>query len=158
MDIETARSLALSEMRRWGLEHWNFRFHRRRTALGTCSPARRTIYLSTYFLSKVPEVETLDTIRHEIAHALEAVRFGTSGHGARWKAIAVEVGARPQTTCKLKIQHEYPYVIKYGDRLVRGFFKLPKDIHTRLPTMTLRGVPESKGQLKLYRVRYEKTQ
>jgi hypothetical protein len=37
---------------------------------------------------------------------------------------------------------------------VRGFHKLPKDIWTRLPGMGLKGVPESRGKLKLFRVNY----
>jgi predicted SprT family Zn-dependent metalloprotease len=159
METDKAKELALSEMRKWGLlPTWKFRFNKRKRALGLCSPRDRTIYLSSYFLNKVSDAETLDTIRHEIAHALEAVRHGTSGHGPVWKAIAVEVGAKPERTCKVAIRHTYPYVIKYEDRVVKGFFKLPKDIWDRLPNMSARGVPESKGKLKLYRVSYKRVE
>lgn len=159
MDIEKARTLALAEMQKWklldGSRPWKLRFNKRRSSLGLCSATDRTIYLSTYYLGRVSEVETLDTIRHEIAHALDYDRHGSSSHGPRWKAIAVEVGAKPQRLCKAPVKHAYPYLLKYGDRVVCGFHKLPKNIWSRLPTMGLKGVPESRGKLKLYRVNYQ---
>lgn len=158
MDAEKARSLALAEMRRWGLidKGWKFAFNTRRRSLGLCSPKKRTIFLSRYFLDKVSDFETRDTVLHEIAHALEVIRHGTSGHGPVWKSICREVGAQPIAKCNAKIHHQYPYVIKYEDRIVKGLWKLPKDIHERLQGMSLRGRPETLGKLKLYRVNYKR--
>lgn len=157
MDVEKARTLARAEMRKWGLlsgaRPWLLRFNRSRKALGRCSPKKLTITLSTYFFDKVSEAETLDTIKHEVAHALEAVRHGTSGHGVTWKAIAVEVGANPVAKCRTSITHPYPYVLKYGDEVVKGFWKMPK--LATIPLLQKRGVPESLGKLKLYRVTYK---
>ena len=39
-----------------------------------------------------------DVIRHELAHLAEYWEHKTSGHGKRWKAIAVEFGALPLHT------------------------------------------------------------
>ena len=160
MTIERAKTLATAEMQKWGLiqKGWVLRFNKRKRSLGLCSPAKRTIYLSTYYFDRVSDAETMDTIRHEIAHALEAVRHGTSGHGPVWKAIAREVGATPVTKCQAKIDHAYPYVIRYEGKFVRGYFKLPPNIHARLATMGLRGKPESRGKLKLFRVSYKKVE
>lgn len=156
MDADKAKTMALAQMTRWGLtaRGWKFAFNKRKAALGLCSPAQKTIFLSTYFLDKVSEIETMDTILHEIAHALEAVRFGTSGHGPKWKAICLEVGAKPVAKCRTKIHHPYPYVLKYEGVVVGGFWKLPTNIARRLATMSVKGRPETRGKLKLYRVTY----
>lgn len=158
MDQDKARALALAEMRKWGLlsgpKPWHFALNRRKRALGLCSPGKRTIYLSSYYLTKVSEVETLDTIRHEIAHALDFDRNGKSDHGPRWKAIAREVGAKDERCFTGKVAHAYTYVIKYEDTVVRGMFKLPKDLLAKLPLMQMRARPDTKGKLKLYRLHY----
>lgn len=159
MTADKARSIALAEMRKWGLfegtRPWKFAFNTRKRALGLCAPRQRTIFLSTYYLDKVSDAETLDTIRHEIAHALEAVRHGTGGHGPVWKRIAREVGANPERLCDAPIVHTYPYVIKYEDTVVKGLFKLPANIHARVAGMWVRGRPETKGKLRLVRVTYQ---
>jgi hypothetical protein len=156
MNADRAQQLALREMSRFGLlkRGWTFVFSNSRRALGMCIPRNRVINLSLYYLDKVSEVETHDTILHEVAHALEAVRHGTAGHGPVWKSIAREVGAKPVARCKVKIHHPYPFVVKYEDKIVRGFWKLPRNINERLQTMTMKGRPETAGKLKLYRVTY----
>lgn len=158
MDEAKAHKLALAEMRKWGLldgaKPWKFAFNNRRRALGLCSPRVRTIYLSKYFLDKVSEVETLDTIRHEIAHALEWVRHGTSGHKAPWKAIAREVGAKPVRAYRGKVTHAYPYAIMFDGQIIRGMFRVPSGLSERVPNMMIPGRPETKGKLQLCRLTY----
>jgi hypothetical protein len=160
MNAEKAKTLALAQMQRCGLIDfgWRFAFNATKRALGLCAPAQKTIYLSTYFLDKVSEVETMDTILHEIAHALEAIRFGTSGHGTKWKTICREVGAQPVAKCKAKIHHAYPYVLMYEGAVVKGFWKMPKGISSRLRTLQAPGRPETLGKLRLYSVTYRRAE
>lgn len=66
--------------------------------LGQCRPRRKQIYINLTYTDHSTEDQVRDLILHEIAHALEYERYGTSGHGPRWKMIASEVGATP-TAC-----------------------------------------------------------
>jgi len=157
MNPEKAKALALRHMTQHGLitAGWRFAFNNRKRALGLCSYTKRTIYLSSYFLPRIPEDELVDTILHEIAHALDLIRHGRcSGHGVKWQAIAREIGAKPLRCADVKVQHRYAYVLKYGDVVVRGYHRLPPGLVQKLPSMGLRGRPETRGKLKLYKMVY----
>ncbi len=86
---------------------WRFAFNNRKRAVGLCSPRRKTIYLSSYFFNanKDKAQEWEDTIRHEIAHALDFFIRNTSDHSYEWKSIASQVGARPMS-CTDKVKSD----------------------------------------------------
>lgn len=52
-----------------------------------------TLTLSRYFIEDLPFEETEDTVKHEVAHILVGVQ---EGHGPKWRAMAEELGARPE--------------------------------------------------------------
>jgi predicted SprT family Zn-dependent metalloprotease len=72
---------------------WHFEFNTRKTALGLCSGRKKTIYVSTWYLEqhldKAWRFE--NTIRHEIAHAIDFEIRGFSDHSYKWKNIATQV-------------------------------------------------------------------
>ncbi len=72
---------------------WQFEFNNRKKAAGLCSSRVKTIYISEWLLKqnlhKSKEFE--NTIRHEIAHALDFVVRGYSNHDKVWKFIAKSV-------------------------------------------------------------------
>lgn len=96
-----AKLLAHIEMTKWGLDSpaWVFEFNNRKKTMGVCQypsvergrPGK--IMLSKHFVEHNAESEVLDTIRHEIAHALAG--RGT-GHGPEWKRQCLLVGAKPE--------------------------------------------------------------
>lgn len=64
---------------------------------GICRPGRKEISLSRTLVSLNSEEEVLDTILHEIAHALAGIEHGDNcGHDERWQAICRRIGARPE--------------------------------------------------------------
>src|SRR4051794_29693942 len=75
-----------------GLHRWSFAFNRRKAAMGMCYYHRRTIELSSHFVERNSDAEILDTLLHEIAHALVGPGHG---HDAVWKSKCVAIGARP---------------------------------------------------------------
>ncbi len=75
-----------------GLSDWAFQFDRATKRFGVCSYTRRTIGLSKRLTLANSEEQCMDTVLHEIAHAL--VGYG-HGHGPVWKRKAAEIGARP---------------------------------------------------------------
>jgi len=85
--------MAINEMRKWNLiaEGWNFAYHNKKRSLGTCNYRKRTIYFSNYWV-KLGKDKILDTIRHEIAHALAG---WSNGHNHVWRRYCIMVGANP---------------------------------------------------------------
>lgn len=80
---------------------WTFQFDRARVRLGRCLFRRRGAFVRIISVSVqharegwVPNVE--DTVRHEIAHAIDYELRGTSGHDAQWKHLALRCGASPK--------------------------------------------------------------
>ena len=72
---------------------WGFEFNAHKTSVGLCSPRRRMISISKNFfdinMDKSHDWE--DTLRHEIAHALDGQMRGTSDHSEIWKMTAKQV-------------------------------------------------------------------
>jgi predicted SprT family Zn-dependent metalloprotease len=86
------RNLAGLLLRGHGLHDWTFDFNRRKCAMGFCCYTRRTIELSTYFVEQNPMEAIVDTLLHEIAHALVGPNHG---HDRVWKVKCREIGAIP---------------------------------------------------------------
>lgn len=50
------------------------------------------------------EVELVETLLHEMAHAADWIRSGGLGHGTSWKAWARRVGCSPRARCTGRLQ------------------------------------------------------
>jgi predicted SprT family Zn-dependent metalloprotease len=72
---------------------WKFEFNSIKRAAGLCSKNEKTIYISRWLLEQnlAKGLEFEDTLRHEIAHAIDFEIRGTSDHGRVWKLIARQV-------------------------------------------------------------------
>ncbi len=90
MDAYKARDLANAEMKKQGLIQagWRFAFNRRKKGLGLCMYSSRMIFLSSIFVAHNKEDIVLNTIRHEVAHALTP----GANHGRIWKVMARKIG------------------------------------------------------------------
>ena len=107
MESGTALSLAdIEDLAWWALaEHqliddgWTFEWDNAVRRAGSCSLGRKRITLSrALFAIESNRGSALDTILHEIAHALAGPG---AGHGPTWKWVATRVGARPERCCSL---------------------------------------------------------
>jgi predicted SprT family Zn-dependent metalloprotease len=87
---------AVALMAAHGLHAWTFRFNSNVRRAGVChypAPTRPgRIELSRHFVERNSDAEVVDTLLHEIAHALVGPRHG---HDAAWRAKCREIGARP---------------------------------------------------------------
>lgn len=92
-DLRVVESFAREAMQEHGLVGWRFEFDNATKRFGVCKYTKRTIGMSKRLTLANSEEQALDTVLHEIAHAL--VGYGHA-HGPVWKAKARELGARPQ--------------------------------------------------------------
>ena len=105
MNLDEATSLARSEMDKNGLQDWSFEMnYNMKTTFGRCNIWKKTISLSAILTHLNVYAQVLDTINHEIAHALretERNNIGTSArqltpsiwHDPRWSQIAKQLGS-----------------------------------------------------------------
>lgn len=75
-----------------GLQDWDIRIGSARNMAGMCNYSRKQITMSLFLANARSRENTVDTILHEIAHALTPK---DGGHGKEWKAMASAIGADP---------------------------------------------------------------
>lgn len=137
-----------------GLRAWAFGWDRAVKRLGCCRVSRREITLSRYFaevhLDEQPG-QILDTILHEIAHALAWEQARHAGHGALWKAWCLALGATPRATssrCREFAPNPPRYRLQHCEtgEVFREYARRPHFRHG-LRHMYMRGRPETLGKL-----------
>jgi predicted SprT family Zn-dependent metalloprotease len=89
MNKQSAEALALAVMVKYGLRDWKFGFSQSRNKAGTCWYGPKIIQLSEHFVELNDLDRVLDTIKHEVAHALVGWK---AAHGPTWKKVAVAIG------------------------------------------------------------------
>ena len=89
MEVTRALSTGRRLLREHGLDDWTIVADRAKTRAGVCRFTRRQIGISAPLTTLHSEEEVLDTILHEIAHALVGPHHG---HDAVWRAKAREIG------------------------------------------------------------------
>jgi len=72
-----------------GLNDWRIKVSTNMPSLGKCRESDKTIYLNGLAIDSHPDVEVLDTIKHEVAHAIVGCR---QQHNQVWRAKAQELG------------------------------------------------------------------
>lgn len=94
MNLSVAMIKGFSLLEKHGLKDkgWKFQLDRSVRRFGVCMYGNKTISLSRRLVSLNKEEEVIDTILHEIAHALAGHE---AGHGPIWKQKCIEIGARP---------------------------------------------------------------
>lgn len=100
--LAEVREFAKEAMARFPeLKEWRFGWMGRVSVrvFGRCIYAPKEIILNPDYVRQAPKELVENTVLHEIAHALAYERTGESqGHNAYWKAVCVEIGARPERT------------------------------------------------------------
>ncbi len=96
MTPDDAERTALRLLREHGLDGWSFTFDRALRRVGACFYRERRISLSRVFVEMNDDPVVLDTIRHEVAHALAWERDRAVGHGPAWRRWCGVTGAEPR--------------------------------------------------------------
>lgn len=92
MELAQVQRLATDLMNEHGVADWGFGFDRARRRAGCTWFTKRRITVSATLMELYPREEVVETILHEIAHALTGPE---AHHNATWRAAAVRIGARP---------------------------------------------------------------
>lgn len=97
MNVRDSLELLNQSLHEHGLSDWTGGLDNARRRFGMCNFTKKHISLSRPLCELNDAEEVRDTVLHEIAHALAWQRHGKNcGHDNRWKAICVEIGARPE--------------------------------------------------------------
>jgi hypothetical protein len=119
-----------------GLSDWSAALDTAVRRFGVCHYGKKHIGLSRKLCELNSDEEVTDTILHEIAHALAFERHGVNcGHDQRWKAICVEIGARPKACYdNTVVQPDAPWVLvhKTTGEVFRGYYKKPRKDWSRV--------------------------
>jgi predicted SprT family Zn-dependent metalloprotease len=150
MNLDQARLLAQTLINKHLDDSWSFAWTNSNRVYGRCDYTRRQIQLSKLITEHRPEHKVKQTILHEIAHAL------TPGckHNTTWKTVARNLGViNPRSTAPIDFERSnlpYTWGMYHGDELIRGYFRKPgKNTFENLRYYSIKGRPETKGQLRI---------
>lgn len=99
MDTKKAISLLREKMNEHGLTDWLCELDGAKVRFGLCNHKTKTISLSEKLVSLNSESEVMNTILHEIAHALVGQGHG---HSRIWKRKAVAIGCSGKSSYNTK--------------------------------------------------------
>lgn len=103
MELFEAKELAVRMIAFHGLAEWSFRFNRNKRRLGVCKQDEKRIELSEHYVLRNEKEHVLDTVLHEVAHALVGTQHG---HDDIWKAMCRRVGASPSSCSTTAVMPE----------------------------------------------------
>lgn len=155
MNLFDAHKLALELMAKHELTSWKFAFDKSVRRFGLCSYRKKTIFLSRRLTldNSVEEVE--NTIKHELAHAKSYILHGRAGcgHGALWKTMCLETGAKPERcydSDKVNNTAKPKYFLRHKETgAIHGkYFRRPKWAN-RVHEIWLKKDKSAKGKLEL---------
>jgi len=114
IDIYRFKDASVINLRDFG---WKFEFNTRKRAAGLCSYRKKTIYVSKWLLmqnlDKASNFE--NTLRHELAHAIDGAMGGRNHHNNVWKAIARKVlctAERCYSSDEISVKETTKYTLK----------------------------------------------
>lgn len=114
--------IARGLMNTHGLVDWKLDMGSSKSTAGFCFYDHKTIRISMAFGVSVAEQVLINTIKHEIAHALSGAGHG---HDSVWKAKALEIGCDGERCHREQFSHP-PFLMKCPNACFQ-----PKGVHRR---------------------------
>ena len=93
MELSKASQLVHNKLVEHELYLWRFEFDNAKRRFGRCNCTKKLITLSRHLVQLNDEATVLETILHEIAHALVGPGHG---HDHVWRRKAIEIGSNGQ--------------------------------------------------------------
>lgn len=104
-----AVDLTYRKLEEQGLRGWTVRLSKAKGSLGHCEHSNKTIALSRHWLAVLDDEEIINTIIHEVAHAIAGYK---AGHGPEWRRICLGMGGSATRTGGEGFKVESKYVGK----------------------------------------------
>jgi len=125
MNLKRAEMFALDLFKYYGLSDWTFTFDRSITRLGYCQHKIKTISLGKHATEVNSEEQVLNTLMHEIAHALVG---GRHGHDNVWKVKAKEIGCTGDRLGNIAVKAPHKYLMYCVDcqKELKRYYRKPK--------------------------------
>jgi predicted SprT family Zn-dependent metalloprotease len=130
MELEKLRHLAHQKLSEHGLINWTFKFDKSVRRFGSCKWHKTQITISSHLASINTEARCLNTLLHEIAHALAGA---IHNHDKQWESIAKKIGCdgdRCYTSSNtMVIQPVYQAICSHCRANVGQYFRRRKLFH-----------------------------
>lgn len=127
--VNAIRNRAEELLQKYQIKGVNIRFDLRGTVAGQAgwkraktwssafSGSKMDVYdfklrFNTHYLNDNFEDMLNNTVPHEVAHLIDAIRHGKSGHGFLWKSIMRELGCKPERCHDYDMSHVYSHTVK----------------------------------------------
>lgn len=91
MNVELLHQEARKLLDQFGLTDWSFKLGSYKRNLGRCYVRLKLISVSEWHATHDTTEQVMETVRHEIAHALVPEE---KGHGPEWQQAAIRVGCK----------------------------------------------------------------
>ena len=137
------------------LAGWRWKWSTSRSRFGSCHYGDKMIRISNRALLDPDYSKAIETLRHEVAHALAGQG---AKHGPVWKEWAVRCGATPRS-CGTgsedaeAVPHRWELVLDHPDGSVEVFRRYQarpnRQFRIKLPTLSIVRRPETLGKLRL---------
>lgn len=130
---------------------------KRNNTFGWASNREKLVIINWWLHKSSVKENIVDTMLHEIAHALDFINRGRTDHGPKWQRLARELGCKAKAVSKKAVNVEYKFVmaLHYGNTLefVKGYHRKPSRtiVGQKMPFTYLPGrKEESLGNLWLF--------
>jgi len=92
------------------LKEWELSFDKAKRRAGVCRITDKQIGISIWHVRQNESSTVLDTLLHELAHAIAYELYNEKGHGIHWKRVAADLGATPKATGEFNLP-EAPWTL-----------------------------------------------
>lgn len=158
--LETKANALLSGDNNLGInlaaKGWRFEWSNTTRTLGDCYHQRKIIRISKKLIQARTWEEQVNTLTHELAHAIDVDRRGTSDHSNVWRQIHIQLGGDGKRCSSISNPDavDYKYFVYFTNaageiELVRGAHKMTRALQN-MSTRYLTGrKAETLGKLKV---------
>ncbi|MGX5173597.1 SprT-like domain-containing protein [Aliikangiella sp. IMCC44653] len=153
MDLEKAIYLANTQLNDLTQDYpflatWKIGFDNAKRRAGLCDLNNKIIKLSRVHIRLNEEAMVMDTILHELAHAICFHLYKEVGHGRRWKEVAKMLGATPKATGNFNLP-DTPWLLVHWCKRTNQLAQVGQRYRRSkgIKRYYLKGRPESQGEL-----------
>jgi predicted SprT family Zn-dependent metalloprotease len=135
MKLTEAETKIKKLLKEYNLNDWSFKFDNAIRRLGYCLWKKNGIFVKTISLSKTmtekrTDDEVINTMLHEIAHAIDYETRGTSAHDDIWREIAIRIGCTGDRLTKVSkdiMNETYKWLAICPEHgILGGYLRKPK--------------------------------